>query len=554
MSGRNPIFGLVVFLWLGACAHAPVPVATPTITADVVAGVKSSATTPGILLRGKVVTMNDAGDIYPGALLWVRGGEIVALIKAGEAVPADASGAMVIETGGAIYPGLIDLHNHPEYAIYPLLPISRAYKDRYEWRFYDDSYNQRITYPQVVLANADYFNLAMEIGRYGEYKALVGGTTTLQGGRANLPYSTAECLVRNIENSRVGAKLAASRVDIGRDAVEWADLLKAKNSGLLVIHLAEGPSSRMATEYESIRKSGLIGPDLIAIHGVGLTEEQFNDMAANGVKLVWSPLSNFLLYGKTANVAAAKRAGVNISLAPDWAPSGSKSLLGELKVADLVNRHQLKSLFTDRDMAFMVTRNPAQAMGWAGRAGQVAAGFVADLLVIDDRHADPYRNLIEATEENVRVVMVRGEPLYGDAAVIGNARPAAEFETVLDFAGKRLKVMAPNCPGSGLPPMSVAETRARLQRGLDMDGDFLIRQGSAAKINLELARCPGGTAETGPNAEDARRFLACRFQLPFEKTVLSPLATSEDPDFMTRLLANPNLPAYLKALPGYYRK
>jgi len=35
---------------------------------------------------------------------------------------------------------MIDLHNHPEYAIYPLMPIPRAYKDRYEWRYYDDAY------------------------------------------------------------------------------------------------------------------------------------------------------------------------------------------------------------------------------------------------------------------------------------------------------------------------------------------------------------------------------------------------------------------------------
>ena len=91
--------------------------------------------------------------------------------------------------------------------------------------------------------------------------------------------------------------------------------------------------------FKCFSKSGLVGPELIAIHGVGLTEAQFKDMAARGAKLVWSPLSNFLLYGKTANVAAARAAGVSISLAPDWAPSGSKSVLGELKVADLVNRH-----------------------------------------------------------------------------------------------------------------------------------------------------------------------------------------------------------------------
>lgn len=546
MIQRNCCIAVGVMLWLTACTHP----SAPPVAAD--APAKSGD--PGLVLAGKVVTMNDAGDVLPGARVWIREGRIAAVVKAGEPLPAESAGARLVDTGGAIYPGLIDLHNHPEYAIYPLLPISRAYKDRYEWRYYDDPYNLRITNPQAALANADYFNLAMEIGRYGEYKALVGGTTSLQGGRSNLPYSTSECLVRNIENSRVGERLATSRVDIGRDAPEWADLLKAKSNGLLVVHLAEGPSPRMAGEYEAVKRSGLVGPELIAIHGVGLTEDQFRDMAASGAKLVWSPLSNFLLYGRTANVAAARRAGVTISLAPDWAPSGSKSVLAELKVADLVNKHQLKSLFTDRELAEMVTRNPARSMGWAERAGQVAAGMVADLVVLDDANADPYRNLIEAIEENIRLVAVRGELLYGDDALLVTLRDRQELETVTTFGGRRAKVIAPNCPGSGLPLMSLAETRERLQRGLSMDADFLARQGSMTKIGAELARCPGG-APAGPllTADDARRFLSCRFQLPYEKTTLSELATNDDREFLPRLLANPNLPPYLKALPAYYR-
>jgi len=535
---------ILVFL-LAACAQPAMPPASvPSVeTAD-----------PGLLLTGRVVTMNEAGEVLDGGRVWVRNGRIAAVFAAGAALPAAAEGARRVDTGGAIYPGLIDLHNHPEYSIYPILPIGRAYKDRYEWRFYDDAYNQRITWPQVVLANADYFNLAMEIGRYGEYKALAGGTTTLQGGRSNLPYSTSECLVRNIENTRVGDRLATSRVDIGRDAVEWADLLKARNNGLLVVHLAEGPSARMATEYEAISKSGLVGPELIAIHGVGLTEAQFRDMAARGAKLVWSPLSNFLLYGKTANVAAARAAGVSISLAPDWAPSGSKSVLGELKVADLVNRHQLKGLFSDRELVDMVTGNPARAMGWAGRAGQIAAGQVADLVVVDHRHADAYRNLIEAIEENVRLVLVRGDALYGDEALLGSARSSGGGERAIVFDGGRAKALVPDCPGSALPLMSLAETRARLQRGLDMDPAFLARQGSAARLSQELSRCPGGAPSSAIGEEDAKRFLACRYSLPYEKTHLSPLTTNEDPDFMSRLMANPNLPPYLKALPDYYRQ
>ena len=68
---------------------------------------------------------------------------------------------------------------------------------------------------------------------------------------------------------------------------------------------------------------------------VALERRDFDVLAEAGAAMVWSPLSNLLLYGKTANVAAAKAAGVRIALGPDWSPSGSKNVLGELKVAHL---------------------------------------------------------------------------------------------------------------------------------------------------------------------------------------------------------------------------
>ena len=48
---------------------------------------------------------------------------------------------------------------------------------------------------------------------------------------------------------------------------------------------------------------------------------------------MWSPFSNLWLYGKTTDVATAQSNGMRICLGADWSPSGSKSLLGELKVA-----------------------------------------------------------------------------------------------------------------------------------------------------------------------------------------------------------------------------
>ena len=540
----------------------------------------------GLIIKGKVVTMNDAGDVLPNARVWLANGKIMAIAKAGESLPEAAKDALVIETKGVIYPGMIDLHNHPDYGIYPLMPIKKKYADRYEWRWYDEIYNKRITYPQELMTRAYYFDLGLEIGRYGEYKALAGGTTTIQGGGAlnrgllpgkygnfkelpggspplfgatvSMVHAREECLVRNVEFSRVEQRVATSRVDIGNSAKSWAEMQAEKAKGPLVVHLAEGASSRMAGEFNSIKDSNLLGPELIAIHGVGLTEPQLIEMAKVGAKLVWSPLSNFMLYGKTANVIAAKRAGLSISLAPDWAPSGSKSILGELKVADLVNKHDLKSLFSDRELVEMVTRNPAAAMDWSKRLGQVSEGYLADLIVVDDRNADPYRNLIVAIEENIQLVIVRGEPLYGDAELMQTARGNLnDVETTSTFKNRsksaRSKAIAPNCASTGLPVMSVAETRARLQEALGFAPAYVASRISFDQMSKDLQRCELAKPSDPVTAADARRMLKCRFGLPFEKTTVSALTTNEDPQFFSRLMKNRNLPRYLRELPGYYK-
>jgi 5-methylthioadenosine/S-adenosylhomocysteine deaminase len=538
---------------LAGCAVTPLEDPRPAPVAGAPAKpVISSAN--DLVLAGKIVTMNDQGSVHENARLWLKSGRIEAIIKAGDALPEAAKSAPFVNTGGVIYPGMIDLHNHPEYAHYPLLPITRKYRDRYEWRWYDDDYNKRITFPQQVLANANYYDLGIEIGRYGEYKAIVGGTTSLQGGRVAQPYAKQECLVRNIETSPVAERMAFSRVDIGRDADEWKKIQDEYNKGVLVVHLAEGPSARMADEFRYIKQSGLLGPNLIAIHGVGLTEPQLKEMAAAKAKLVWSPLSNFILYGKTANVDAARRAGVAMSIAPDWTPSGSKSILGELKAADLVNKNDLKTPFTDRELVEMVTRRPAEAMNWGDKLGQIAPGYLADLIIVDEKRPDVYRNLIDAIEENIQLVVIRGEALYGDAAALRGALASGDnLETLTTFGNKREKLIAPNCPNTALPVMSLKETMTRLQEGMRFDFAYTAKRVSIEQFTRDLATCGLAKPSDPPTAEDAKRLLSCRFGLPFETTVLSPLATNDDADFFNRLMANPNLPGYMKKLPDYYR-
>ena len=116
----------------------------------------------------------------------------------------------------------------------------------------------------------------------------------------------------------------------------------------LVYHLCEGQrGSKVAREFTDVATAGCLRHRLIAIHCCAVGDDEFRqwnvhaelaDQKAPG-GVVWSPFSNLWLYNQTTDVLAARRHGVSVSLGSDWGPSGTKNLLGELKVAYTWVRH-----------------------------------------------------------------------------------------------------------------------------------------------------------------------------------------------------------------------
>src|SRR5262249_15053292 len=81
----------------------------------------------------------------------------------------------------------------------------------------------------------------------------------------------------------------------------------------------------------------------------------------------------------------------------------------------------------------MVTRNPAITLRWYDKVGSIEPGKVADLMMIHWPAAPPpagvpptpYRALIDATERDVELVLVGGEPVAGDSGLTSALTPAA---------------------------------------------------------------------------------------------------------------------------------
>ncbi|CAI8394653.1 MAG: 5'-deoxyadenosine deaminase [Candidatus Poseidoniaceae archaeon] len=397
-------------------------------------GISDGGFVESMLLKGRVVTMNNEDDVINEGRVLVRDGKIEA-VWGGDNIPqnVDLTGVEIIETNGTIYPGLIDSHNHMHYNHIPLWDFEvhtsvkseeGGYSNRNQWKN-NPNYKRDISWMKTFVQTASMWNMADQQMKYAEVMAVAGGVTAVQGSPSSNTDAWDSMLSRNIELYNFGGDGIHTKVTTLESDYTGSHITSGNSSGSLnawYLHLSEGVDESSRAEFDILVQNNLLVGELVVVHGTALTSAEFQKMGEVGADLAWSPLSNLLLYGDTTDVIAADQAGVRISLAPDWGPSGSKNVLHELKVADLWNTNNLNSYFSNYDLATMVTKNPALGNNWDDSVGTINAGLYADLVVMDTFHQDPYRNLIEAIDADVRLTIVNGQPVFGDVDIMSELK------------------------------------------------------------------------------------------------------------------------------------
>jgi hypothetical protein len=309
--------------------------------------------------------------------------------------------------------------------------------------------------------------------RYVEAKALVNGTTTSQGialfsnAGARRMYRG---VVRNVEQTDDAAlPEAASRIaDVeATDATRF--LARLQQPHRLLLHLAEGVDAAARAHFQALEYSSgqwAITDNLVGIHCTALTAEDFRVLAGHGGSMVWSPLSNLLLYGATADIAAARQAGVLIGLGSDWSVSGSKGLLGELKAARLVST-AAGGVLSDLELLATATRDAARILRWDQVLGSLGAGMRADILAVAGTGGDPYSTVLDATDRDITLVVIDGTARYGTAALMQALAPGRPLEDPgTDAPGDRLLNLADDSADPVVAGLTLADAAARLNDAL----------------------------------------------------------------------------------------
>jgi 5-methylthioadenosine/S-adenosylhomocysteine deaminase len=589
-----------------ACVMAFLGVMAGRTTAGAAATVDASR---GILIKGTVVTMDDAGTVLPHGNVLVRGDQIVGVWGQGAPPPSGVAigGARVVDLGpnGLVFPGLINVHDHPSFDVLPLwLPPAshrqpdqgrptgtEPYANRYQWNGANGppEYQRLVTNPLTAL---EALNLYPEALKYAETEALLGGETAIQGATDQ---NVEHLLVREVEDGSFGGRIASPEVPSIDSptflATYQATVQQKMRAGAVdawFVHLAEGvpdatrrPGDTFSSraEFDHLRSLGLLTDMTAIIHGTALTHTDFvamrnaptirSDGAGDGLgaKLVWSPLSNLLLYGQTTNVYDALRAHVLVSLGTDWHPSGSPTLLGELKIADRALRDprilgasrslvpevsisgkrgtakQRAERALDELLVRMVTTNPAKTLRWNTHVGSIEAGKTADLMMITKPAQgppggipdSPYRQLIDAGERDVHLVMVGGEPLAGDVKLMNELKPG-NSEVVSSACGGYSKAIDFTKPGVPGGDETFATIRSKLENGLAaLGGDLPPSSGGLSgptnTYHTLKASFPGAAALS--DADFRTQMLEPQFgtvngSINLERIQLTPLFETDD--------------------------
>ncbi|MBA3034463.1 MAG: TRZ/ATZ family hydrolase [Gammaproteobacteria bacterium] len=136
---------------------------------------------------------------------------------------------------------------------------------------------------------------------------------------------------------------------------------------------------------ERLRRLGLLGPGLIAVHAVHLDADEIDLLATHGCHVAHCPTSNMKLASGIAPVNALLKQGVGVGLGSDGAASNNRlDIFQEMRHAALLAKvaNQDASSLPAHQALRMATIDGARALGLDEKIGSLKIGKAADLVAV----------------------------------------------------------------------------------------------------------------------------------------------------------------------------
>jgi cytosine/adenosine deaminase-related metal-dependent hydrolase/ubiquinone/menaquinone biosynthesis C-methylase UbiE len=307
-------------------------------------------------------------------------------------------------TGFLVLPGLVNPHDHLEFALYPRLGKSN-YKNFLEWA--DDIH--RPDFSPV----REHRQVPREARLWwGGIRNLLCGVTTVCHHNPYEPAVFEDDFIVRVLCEYGWAHSLPMDPDVGTKKQ------KTPKGQPFLLHLGEGIDERSAAEIFELHQASALDEDTVLIHGLALKKPGRALLRSARAGLVWCPSSNIFLFGETLSSSDLQEIP-RLALGSDSPLTAEGDLLDELRFA-----HEFIGAPAE-DLYSCVLRGSADLLRLKNGEGTLRVGAHADLIAVRDTGMSPAGTLATLSHSGVELVLLGGCVQLASGEMIKRLPPAA---------------------------------------------------------------------------------------------------------------------------------
>lgn len=318
-------------------------------------------------------------------------------------VHSDSEASLDLQ-GFLVLPGLINAHDHLEFALFPRLGRG-GYKNFLEWA---EDIHQPDASP---IAQHRQVPRETRLWWGGLRNLLCGATTVCHHNPYDPAVFSEDFPVRVLKNFGWAHSVTLDS--------EFSQQKRQTPKGRpFFIHLAEGIDQHSADELFQLLRGGALDKDTVIIHGLGLGLQGRALFLASGAGMVCCPSSNVFLFGKTL-APGDLRTFPRVAIGSDSPLTAQGDLLDEVRFA------QEALQLAPNDLYRYVTSSAANLLALASGEGQLRPGNLADLIAVRDLGESPAKTLSTLSYKDIELVLLAGRVHLASPEMMRRLSPAA---------------------------------------------------------------------------------------------------------------------------------